>query len=128
VVERIKSCKIELKKIGFSSVNGAASIKIGFFRNALDSDVLSPSVCSINGGCYLNNSQRVESRYMEEVMSMRGENISKEYQKMVWIQDKDGKEYACYIDDLKRIKKKEELTEEEKANCTDLSTVLGDSW
>ena len=61
-------------------------------------------------------------------MSMRGENISKEYQKMVWIQDKDGKEYACYIDDLKRIKKKEELTEEEKANCTDLSTVLGDSW
>jgi hypothetical protein len=65
---------------------------------------------------------------MEEVMSMRGENISKEYQKMVWIQDKDGKEYACYIDDLKRIKKKEELTEEEKANCTDLSSVLGDSW
>ena len=61
-------------------------------------------------------------------MSMRGENISKEYQKMVWIQDKDGKEYACYIGDLKSIKKKEELTEEEKANCTDLSTVLGDSW
>jgi hypothetical protein len=49
---------------------------------------------------------------MEEVMSMRGENISKEYQKMVWIQDKDGKEYACYIDDLKRIKKKEELTQQ----------------
>jgi hypothetical protein len=59
---------------------------------------------------------------------MKGEVISKEFQKMVWIKDKDGKEYACYIDDLKNIKKKEDLTEEEKAKCTDLSVVLGDSW
>lgn len=59
---------------------------------------------------------------------MKGEVISKEFQKMVWIKDKDGKEYACYIDDLKNIKRKEDLTEEEKAKCTDLSVVLGDSW
>ncbi|GAB6192749.1 hypothetical protein [Desulfocastanea catecholica] len=59
---------------------------------------------------------------------MKGEVISKEFQKMVWIKDKDGKEYACYIDDLKNIKRKEDLTEEEKAKCTDLSDVLGDSW
>ncbi len=61
-------------------------------------------------------------------MSMRGENISKEYQKMVWIQDKDGKEYACYADDLKSLKKKEDMTDEEKAQCLDISQVLGDSW
>lgn len=61
-------------------------------------------------------------------MSMRGENISKEYQKMVWIRDKDGKEYACYIDDLKNVKKKEDLSDEEKEKCTDISLVLGDSW
>jgi len=59
---------------------------------------------------------------------MKGEVISKEFQKLVWVQDKDGKEYACYIDDLKQIKKKEDLSEEEKAKCMDLSTVLGDSW
>jgi hypothetical protein len=59
---------------------------------------------------------------------MKGKTISKEFQKMVWVQDKDGKEYACYIDDLKQIKKKEDLTEEEKAKCMDLSLVLGDSW
>lgn len=47
---------------------------------------------------------------------------------MVFIQDKDGKEYACYIDDLKNIKRKEDLTDEEKEKCTDLSQVLGDSW
>ena len=57
-------------------------------------------------------------------MSMRGENISKEYQKMVWVRDKDGKEYACYIEDLKGLKKKEDLTDEEKANCLDISQVL----
>lgn len=61
-------------------------------------------------------------------MSMRGEIISKEYQKMIWVQDKDGKEYACYIDDVKNIKRKEDLTEEEKAKCLDISQVVGDSW
>ncbi|MFW2367963.1 MAG: hypothetical protein ACN4GW_16215 [Desulforhopalus sp.] len=61
-------------------------------------------------------------------MSMRGEKISEEYQKMVWVRDKDGKEYACYINDLKSIKKKEDLTDEEKEKCLDLSLVLGDSW
>lgn len=61
-------------------------------------------------------------------MSMRGEIISEEYKKMVFIQDKDGKEYACYIDDLKSLKRKEDLTDEEKEKCTDLSQVLGDTW
>jgi len=59
---------------------------------------------------------------------MKGEVISKEFQKMVWVHDKDGKEYACYLDSPKNIKKKEDLSEEEKAKCVDLNTVLGDSW
>jgi transcriptional antiterminator Rof (Rho-off) len=59
---------------------------------------------------------------------MRGEIISKEYHKMVFVHDKDGKEYACYAGDLKNIKKSEDLTDEEREKCTDLSTVLGDSW
>lgn len=61
-------------------------------------------------------------------MSMRGEIISGEYNKMVWIRDKDGKEYACYLEDLKGLKKKEDLTEEEREKCLDISQVLGDSW
>lgn len=59
---------------------------------------------------------------------MKGEIISKEFQKMVWVQDKDGKEYACYIEDLGQIKRKEDLTEEEQKQCQDLNVVLGDSW
>ena len=61
-------------------------------------------------------------------MSMRGQIISKEYQSMVFVHDKDGREYACYADDLKSIKHGRDLTEDEQAKCTDLSLVVGDSW
>ncbi len=47
------------------------------------------------------------------------------YESMVWIRDKDGKEYACYVRDVKDIKSKEELTDEEKAKCMDVSQLIG---
>ncbi|MBE0584999.1 MAG: hypothetical protein IH612_14730 [Desulfofustis sp.] len=48
------------------------------------------------------------------------------YASLVWIRDKNGKEYACYADDLKgKIRTKEELTEAEKAQCTDVSQLVG---
>lgn len=47
------------------------------------------------------------------------------YESMVWIRDKDGKEYACYAKDLKNLKKKEDLTEEEKEKCMDVSQLIG---
>jgi len=59
---------------------------------------------------------------------MKGEIIAEEFNKMVWVSDKNGKEYACYIEDLKNIKRKEELSDEEQRQCMDLSVVLGDSW
>ena len=61
-------------------------------------------------------------------MSMRGEIISKEYQGMVFVRDKDGKEYACYMKDLKDLKPADKLTEEERKKCMDISLVLGDTW
>ena len=44
------------------------------------------------------------------------------YESMVWIQDNDGKEYACYVSDIRR---KEDLTEEEKAKCLDVNQLIG---
>ncbi|MBC8318131.1 MAG: hypothetical protein H8E41_09505 [Desulfobulbaceae bacterium] len=53
-------------------------------------------------------------------------NIEGGFGNLVWVRDKDGKEYACSADALKgNIKAKEELTEEEKKNCTDVSTIIG---
>ena len=59
---------------------------------------------------------------------MKGEIISQEFQHMVWVHDKNGKEYACRIEDPKDVRKKEDLIEEEQSKCMDLSLVLGDSW
>ncbi|WP_419176020.1 hypothetical protein [Desulfosediminicola sp.] len=61
-------------------------------------------------------------------MSMRGEIISREYQSMKWVQDVDGKEYACYHKDLEKFDPKAGLSEEQKNQCMDTSLVLGDSW
>lgn len=61
-------------------------------------------------------------------MSMRGTIISKEYQGMVFVHDKNGKEYACYANDLNNFKRGEDLTESEREKCTDISLVLGDNW
>jgi len=61
-------------------------------------------------------------------MSMRGQIISKEYQRMVWVNDKDGKEYSCYLEDVENFDKKKGLTHEQKSRCLDISLVAGDSW
>ena len=44
------------------------------------------------------------------------------YESMVWVRDNDGKEYACYLDDINNF---EDLTEEEKAKCLDVNQILG---
>lgn len=61
-------------------------------------------------------------------MSMRGELISKEYQNMLFINDKDGKEYSCYAEDVRDLNESQGLSEDQKSKCMDLSLVLGDSW
>ena len=34
---------------------------------------------------------------------MQGDLIAEEFKKMVWVRDKDGKQYACYLADIKII-------------------------
>jgi len=41
-------------------------------------------------------------------------------QQFVWVKDNKGNEYACPVDVLK---KPEDMTEEEKANCVDDASV-----
>jgi len=56
---------------------------------------------------------------------MRGEIISREYQRIEWVTGQDGKEYACYSRDSRD---NSQFTEDESRHCTDLNQVLGDSW
>ncbi len=53
---------------------------------------------------------------------------------MVWIRDKDGKEYHCYTCDLQgscdlkgKLKRGEEFTETDKTRCMDVSSFIGET-
>ena len=58
-------------------------------------------------------------------MSMRGQVISKEYNRMVWVRDDEGGEYVCYAKDLKN---QDRVSEDDKAHCLDSSQILGPNW
>ena len=48
------------------------------------------------------------------------------YESLVWIRDKDGKEYACSAAALKgNLKTKDELSEDEMKSCMDVSQLVG---
>ena len=57
---------------------------------------------------------------------MATQDIQGGFGNLVWVRDKDGKEYACPVESIKgNIKTKEELSEEEKSNCMDVSYIVG---
>ena len=48
------------------------------------------------------------------------------YESLIWINDKEGKEYACSLYDLgKDFKERGELSKEEKARCLDVNQLVG---
>lgn len=59
---------------------------------------------------------------------MKGEIIAEEFNKMVWVNDKNGGQYVCCTDNPNDITRKEDLTGEEQQSCMNLNVVLGDSW
>ena len=70
-----------------------------------------------------------ESKMSDKVKDSHEGKTGLGYEEMVWIRDKDGKEYACQFNDIKVIKKKEDLTEEESNRCVDVSDIIGkDNW
>ena len=59
---------------------------------------------------------------------MKGQVIAQEFSKMAWVNDKNGTEYACYLNSDRNVKNKEDLSEKEQKSCMNLNAVLGDSW
>ena len=48
------------------------------------------------------------------------------YASLIWVNDKDGKEYVCSIEDIKdKFKEATGLTEDQRKKCFDVSTIIG---
>ena len=74
-----------------------------------------------------NHHDRVNQKFpiRGETMSMRGQLISEEYNKMVFVRDDNGGEYVCYSNDLNSP---DHVSESEKEKCLDTSQILGPNW
>ena len=59
---------------------------------------------------------------------MKGQIISQEFNKKVWVQDTKGAEYVCHIEQARDVKSKEDLSQDEQKNCMNLNDAIGDSW
>ncbi len=47
------------------------------------------------------------------------------YDSLTWINDKDGKEYVCSINNSDNKKSFEQLSEDEKKRCSDVNQIVG---
>lgn len=47
------------------------------------------------------------------------------YESMVWVSDTTGREFACYINDLKDIEHFEDLPDEVRGKCLDVNHLIG---
>ena len=47
------------------------------------------------------------------------------YESMAWVNDKEGREYVCTINDNSEKKSFEQLTDEEKKRCTNVNQIVG---
>jgi hypothetical protein len=47
------------------------------------------------------------------------------YESMVWVNDRKGREFACYINDIKDIEHFEDLPDEVREKCLDVNILIG---
>lgn len=47
------------------------------------------------------------------------------YESLVWLNDKNGKEYVCYIEDVHGNTNFDDLNEEERKACEDVNQLIG---
>ena len=47
------------------------------------------------------------------------------YESMIWVNDRNGREFSCYVDDMKKVEHFEDLPEELRAQCLDVNELIG---
>ena len=55
----------------------------------------------------------------------RGEIMKSGYESLFWINDKEGKEYVCTIQNNGHNRSFEDLTDEEKKRCENVNQIIG---
>ena len=47
------------------------------------------------------------------------------YESMIWLNDRNGREFACYVDDVKKNQHLEDLPEDLRGKCLDVNDLIG---
>lgn len=47
------------------------------------------------------------------------------YERLVWVNDDEGREFVCSITDSGNVKSYDELSDEEKRTCSNVNQIVG---
>ena len=47
------------------------------------------------------------------------------YESLIWVNDKDGKEYVCTLEDSENIRFFDQLSEDDRNLCADVNQIVG---
>lgn len=47
------------------------------------------------------------------------------YESMVWVNDRDGREFACYLKDVEKFEHFEEIPADLRERCMDVNVLIG---
>lgn len=47
------------------------------------------------------------------------------YESLAWLNDKDGKEFVCSLENSKNVTSFEQLSDEERSQCSDVNQIVG---
>jgi len=74
--------------------------------------------------CAILNS--IQSCYYYNEINERGDVMKGDYGSMIWVNDREGKEYVCTADFEHRNEKEfERLNEQERRTCSDVNVIVG---
>ena len=54
-----------------------------------------------------------------------GEIMKGGYESLVWVNDRNGKEYVCYLENIENIRSFDQLSDDERKQCSDVNQIVG---
>ena len=47
------------------------------------------------------------------------------YESLIWVNDRNGKEYVCYLENIENIRSFDQLSGDERKQCSDVNQIVG---